>query len=92
MRAVVQTVSGACVTVDGAVIGEIDGPRAQHLSSSSGYFLAFALAWLAFITIVNILGLDAGKWLNNACTLGSTLPIAILLGFRLRRAGAILHR
>ncbi len=55
------------------------GARGQHFSASSGYFLIFAVAWLAFITLMNIVGVDAGKWLNNVCTLGSTLPIAILL-------------
>ncbi|HZD48109.1 MAG TPA: APC family permease [Silvibacterium sp.] len=55
------------------------GARGQHFSSSSAYFLIFALGWLAFITLMNIIGVDAGKWLNNACTLGSIVPISILI-------------
>ncbi|MBV8629720.1 MAG: APC family permease [Silvibacterium sp.] len=55
------------------------GARGQHYTSNSGYYLAFALAWLTFITVMNIVGVNAGKWLNNVCTLGSTLPIAVLL-------------
>ena len=55
------------------------GARGQHLSASSAYYLAFALAWLAFITLMNIIGVDAGKWLNNVCTLGAVLPISVLI-------------
>ncbi len=55
------------------------GARGQHLSASSSYYLAFALAWLAFITLMNIIGVDAGKWLNNVCTLGAVLPISVLI-------------
>ena len=39
----------------------------------------FALAWLAFITLMNIIGVDAGKWLNNVSSLGSILPISLLI-------------
>ena len=35
------------------------------LGGSAPYFIAVALAGLALSTILNILGLDVGKWLNN---------------------------
>ncbi len=55
------------------------GARGQHHSADSTYFLVFALAWLAFITLMNIIGVDAGKWLNNVSSLGSILPISLLI-------------
>jgi glutamate:GABA antiporter len=59
------------------------GARGHALSASPAYFMSFAIAWLALITLVNIVGLDAGKWLNNVCSLGSWLSIVLLvvLGF-----------
>ena len=43
------------------------------------YYIAFAVFWLAFITLLNIRGVDAGKWLNNIGALGSLLPLSVLL-------------
>ena len=40
--------------------------------------MAFAVFWLAAITLLNILGVDAGKWLNNIGALGSLLPLTVL--------------
>ena len=56
------------------------GARGQHLSADSRYYLLFALLWLSFITVTNILGVNAGKWLNNVSSLGSLLPTALLIG------------
>ena len=42
--------------------------------------MLFALGWLVVITVLNILGLKQGKWLNNLCSLGVWIPIAVLLG------------
>jgi glutamate:GABA antiporter len=55
------------------------GARGQHLSGNSRYFLVFALVWLGFITLMNIVGVNAGKWLNNISSLGSILPISLLI-------------
>jgi amino acid transporter len=55
------------------------GSRGAHLATDARYFLIFALAWLAFITLMNVVGVNAGKWLNNVCTLGSIIPISILI-------------
>jgi glutamate:GABA antiporter len=55
------------------------GARGAHLSSDSRYFLIFALVWLGFITLMNIIGVNAGKWLNNVSSLGSILPISVLI-------------
>lgn len=55
------------------------GPRGRALNGSPLYFVAFAVIWLAIITLLNIRGVDAGKWLNNVSSLGSLLPLAVLL-------------
>ncbi|HUB17627.1 MAG TPA: APC family permease [Acidobacteriaceae bacterium] len=56
------------------------GERGRALSASPGFFMTFAVVWLAVITVVNIVGLDAGKWLNNVGATGTWLPIVILMG------------
>ena len=53
--------------------------HARDLAGSPGYYLAFSAAWLVIITLLNIRGLDVGKWLNNFSSLGSLLPLAVLL-------------
>jgi amino acid transporter len=55
------------------------GARGHALAASPTYFMTFAVAWLAIITIINILGLNAGKWLNNICSAGSWLSIVMLV-------------
>ncbi len=56
------------------------GARAQGLAGNSLYYVAFALAWLAIITLLNIRGVDAGKWLNNVASLGAMVPVTVLIG------------
>jgi len=55
------------------------GPRAQGLAANPLYYMAFAIFWLAVITLLNIRGVDAGKWLNNIGAVGSLTPLVILL-------------
>lgn len=55
------------------------GKRGEHLANNGTYYMIFALAWLAVITLLNIVGLKQGKWLNNCCSLGAWLPITVLL-------------
>ena len=55
------------------------GPRAQHLNNSPLYFMGFATFWLAVIIVLNIRGVDAGKWLNNICSIGSLVPLCLLM-------------
>lgn len=55
------------------------GARGARLDEDPAYFAAFALAWLAVITLVNIRSAVAGKWLNNIASFGSWLPIVALL-------------
>jgi amino acid transporter len=72
----------------------VAGARAHGLAASPAYFMSFAVVWLAIITLVNIVGLDAGKWLNNIGSTGSWLPIAILIvlaAMSARRFGVATH-
>jgi glutamate:GABA antiporter len=55
------------------------GARGQSLSTNSRCYLLFALAWLTVITVTNIVGVNAGKWLNNISSLGSLVPISLLI-------------
>ena len=55
------------------------GVRGNHLAASRSYYMVFAVAWLGIITLVNIRGVGAGKWLNNVTSVGSWLPVAILI-------------
>jgi amino acid transporter len=55
------------------------GPQAQELSKSPGYYVAFAVTWLLIITLVNIRGVDAGKWLNNVSALGGLVPLTVII-------------
>ncbi|HZB87403.1 MAG TPA: APC family permease [Terracidiphilus sp.] len=55
------------------------GARGQRLAADPLYYLAFAVAWLAVITLVNMRGVDAGKWLNNVSALGVFVPLAALV-------------
>jgi amino acid transporter len=60
----------------------------RHAAGSQMYFLVFTVVMLAVITALNVVGLNAGKWLNNLGAIGSLIPAAILIGL-----GALsLHR
>ena len=70
------------------------GPRAQTLAGSRGYYVAFAVGWLAIITLLNIRGVNVGKWLNNVSSLGGFVPLALLIllaAASYRRFGAATH-
>ena len=55
------------------------GPRAQTLASSPTYFILFSVLALLLITLLNIRGVDVGKWLNNIGSLGSFIPLTVLI-------------
>jgi glutamate:GABA antiporter len=55
------------------------GPRGRGLGTNPLYYLAFSMFWLIVITLLNIRGVDAGKWLNNVSSLGGFVPLAVLV-------------
>ncbi len=55
------------------------GGRLHGLANNPLYYVGFAVFWLAVITLLNIWGVNAGKWLNNIGALGSLVPLTVLL-------------
>jgi glutamate:GABA antiporter len=55
------------------------GRHGRALAASPTYYMAFAVFWLFVIIALNVRGIEAGKWLNNVCSVGGWLPIAILI-------------
>lgn len=49
------------------------------LSNSTAYYIWFSVLALALITILNVVGLNIGKWLHNIGALGMWLPVVIIV-------------
>jgi amino acid transporter len=56
------------------------GQSWQSLSGSRTCFIAMSILGLVFATVVNLVGLDVGKWLTNAGAIGRWLATIILIG------------
>ncbi len=56
----------------------LGGPM-QKLAESQIYFLGFTVVMLALITVLNVVGLGTGKWLNNVGALGGMIPAVVLI-------------
>jgi amino acid transporter len=59
------------------------GPTTRSLSASPSYFIAVAVAGLTVAVVLNIVGLNVGKWLSNAGAIAGWIPIALLIAFGL---------
>jgi len=57
----------------------IGGTNGGALSASPAYFIAVALAGLTLATVVNVYGLQVGKWLNNAGAISRWTVTLLLL-------------
>jgi amino acid transporter len=57
------------------------GGRYQHLADSRWYSVAFVLVALWVCVALNVVGLTAGKWLQNAGSVATWLPATLLIGF-----------
>jgi len=55
------------------------GRHGRGLAASPAYYIGFAVFWLVVIIALNVRGIEAGKWLNNICSIGGWLPISILI-------------
>jgi glutamate:GABA antiporter len=55
------------------------GAPMQKLAESPFYFLAFTVGLLILITLLNVVGLNTGKWLNNLGAIGTLIPALILV-------------
>jgi len=72
----------------------IGGPRWQSFASSRVYFLGFSILGLMLPTVLNVLGLNLGKWLNNLGAIGMWLPVTLVIALGLvswHRFGSATH-
>jgi amino acid transporter len=70
------------------------GGHGRTLAASPAYYMGFAVFWLVLIMALNVRGIEAGKWLNNICSVGNWLPILVLVllaGAFARHHGAATH-
>ena len=58
----------------------IGGPRYAWLADSKPYILGTSLGLLAIAVVLNLVGLNIGKWLQNAGGVGTYVPLLMLLG------------
>jgi amino acid transporter len=52
----------------------------QHLSGNATFYVVFALLTLSAATLLNIVGLDVGKWLHNVGAFAMWIPVGIVIG------------
>jgi amino acid transporter len=51
----------------------------EHLSGNAPFYIVFALLTLAAATLLNIVGLDVGKWLHNVGAIAMWVPVGIVI-------------
>jgi glutamate:GABA antiporter len=51
----------------------------QHLSKNATFYIVFSLITLSAATIMNVVGLDVGKWLHNVGALAMWVPVGIVV-------------
>jgi len=56
------------------------GPSHQGLADNKTFALVTSVSLLAVLTILNIVGLGVGKWLNNVGAIGTGIAAAVLIG------------
>jgi glutamate:GABA antiporter len=69
----------ASASMSAYVLGEKGGP----LSQDRTFLLVFSLVLLLIAVWLNIIGLNIGKWLQNAGGVGTYLPLLMLVGVAL---------
>jgi amino acid transporter len=70
------------------------GSHAAGLKGNPLYYMGFAAFWLAVIVVLNVRGVDVGKWLNNVCSIGVLGSLAVLMMMAAaawRRFGSATH-
>jgi amino acid transporter len=55
------------------------GPGHESLADDKTFALTTSLALLALLTVLNIVGLSVGKWLNNLGAIGTGIAAAVLI-------------
>jgi amino acid transporter len=59
------------------------GPSHAGLADSKTFAMVASVALLAFLTVLNIIGLGVGKWLNNLGAIGTFVAAAVLMALGL---------
>jgi glutamate:GABA antiporter len=59
------------------------GPGHAALADSKNFAMVASVALLAFLTVLNIVGLGVGKWINNLGAIGTFVAAAVLIGLGL---------
>jgi glutamate:GABA antiporter len=57
----------------------VRGGHWTHLSNSKSYYMWFSILALVAITLMNVVGLNVGKWLHNIGSFGMWVPVVILV-------------
>jgi amino acid transporter len=57
----------------------IGGTRWKGAQGSAAFFVLFSLFGLGLALLLNVVGLDIGKWLNNLGAIGAWVPVALLI-------------
>ena len=58
----------------------LGGPSWQSLSTNSTHFIVVATVGLTIAVVMNIVGLNIGKWLNNVGAIAAWIPAFLLIG------------
>jgi glutamate:GABA antiporter len=58
----------------------IGGPKFEYLAANKQYLFWSSLGLLAVAVVLNLIGLNIGKWLQNAGGVGTYVPLLMLLG------------
>ena len=66
-----------------AMSAYVVGPRGAELAENRTFLLAGSFVLLGVAVVLNIVGLNIGKWLQNAGGVGTYLPLLILLAVAL---------
>lgn len=51
----------------------------QYLSGNATFYIVFALLTLTAATLLNVVGLDVGKWLHNVGAIAMWIPVTIVI-------------
>jgi glutamate:GABA antiporter len=77
-----------------AMAAYIGGVRAASLASSRTFLVSGSFLLLLVAVLLNIIGLNIGKWLQNAGGIGTYLPLLMLVvlgGYLWQRNGSVTH-
>jgi amino acid transporter len=64
------------------------GQHWNHLTNNPGFYIIFSSVTLVLITVVNVIGLNVGKWLHNVGAFAMWAPVAIIIAM----GSVALHR